>query len=90
MPPHTICNMKKLGERFHLLIDLYLIEALSSALPYPEDWQPPVMRSNRELKQGRFLAAFVNWKWTFSITGPFFFLFCSHFCENCLFKNNDT
>ena len=40
------------------------------------------MRSNRELKQGRFLPAFVNRKWTFSITGQFFFFFffCSHFC----------
>ena len=31
------------------------------------------MMSNRELKQGRFLAAFVNRKWTFSITGHCFF-----------------
>lgn len=31
------------------------------------------MRSNRELKQGRFLAAFVNRKWAFSFTGQFFF-----------------
>ena len=51
-----------------------------SALPYTEDWQPPVMRSNRELKQGRFLVAFVNRKWTFSITGQVFsfFVFFAH------------
>ena len=92
MPRHTICNMKRLGERFYLLIGLYLLEALSarsffmkkvfSAHPYHEDWQPPVMRSNRELKQGRFLPAFVNRKWTFSITGQFvfflFFVFLAH------------
>ena len=83
--------MKRLGERFYLLIGLYLLEVLSarsffmkkvfSAHPYPEDWQPPVMRSNRELKQGRFLAAFVNWKWTFSITGQFFFFFAHIFVK---------
>ena len=61
-----------------------------SAHPYPEDWQPPVMRSNRELKQGRFLPAFVNRKWTFSITGQFFFFFLLTFLCTNLFKNNDT
>ena len=93
MPRHTIGNMKWLEERFHLLIDLYLHEAVSarssfmkrvfSALLYPEDWQPPVMRSNRELKQGRFLAAFVNRKWTFSINGQFFSFFFFLFTFLC-------
>ena len=35
------------------------------------------MMSNRELRPGRFLAAFVNRKWTFLITGHFF-LFLAH------------
>ena len=32
MPRYTIIgNMKRLGERFHLLIDLYLLEAVSAS-----------------------------------------------------------